>query len=93
MLHLHSALSLPIHQRRLLKPYSIDGRVTVEAGGPGRDEQAALLYEKWLLDVPKLLDIAVLYGRDNPELVQQLMQKVNSIVTHRLSCQPMEDLC
>ena len=51
-------------------------RVTVEPGGPAREEQVALLYNDWLLDVPKLLDIAVLYGRDNTALVQQLMQKV-----------------
>ena len=50
--------------------------MTVEPGGPAREEQGALLYDKWLLDVPKLLDIAVLYGGDNPKLVQQLMQKV-----------------
>lgn len=54
-------------------------RVTVGPGGPAREEQAALLYNDWLLDVPKLLDIAVLYGRDNSALVQQLMQQV----THR----------
>lgn len=34
------------------------------------------MYNDWLLDMPKLLDIAVLYGRDNPQLVQQLMLKV-----------------
>lgn len=51
-------------------------RVTVEPGGPGKQEQAAFLYNDWLLDMPKLLDIAVLYGRDNPQLVQQLMLKV-----------------
>ena len=35
-----------------------------------------MLYDKWLLDIPKLLDIAVLYGRDNPALIQQLMRQV-----------------
>ena len=58
---------------------SIACRVTVEPGGLPADKQAALLYNKWLLDMPKLLDIAVLYGRDNPALVQQLMQMVTSV--------------
>ena len=56
-------------------------RVTVQQGGPSAQDQASMLYNDWLLDMPKLLDIAVLYGRDNPALVQQLMQKV------RYSCE------
>lgn len=39
-------------------------------------EQAKQLYDRWLLDVPKLLDIAALYGPDNPELTRQLLTKV-----------------
>ena len=58
-------------------------RVTVQPGGPSAQNQASMLYNAWLLDMPKLLDIAVLYGRDNPALVQQLMHKV------RRSCEGM----
>ncbi|KAK9909048.1 hypothetical protein WJX75_006462 [Coccomyxa subellipsoidea] len=47
-----------------------------EKGGPVQTEQAKQLYDRWLLDVPKLLDIAALYGPDNPELTRQLLTKV-----------------
>ncbi len=29
-------------------------------------ERKALVYEEWLLDIPKLLDIAAIYGESNP---------------------------
>ena len=63
-------------RRRFICPLA-DCRVTVEPGGPSARDQASMLYNDWLLDMPKLLDIAVLYGRENPALVQQLMQKVS----------------
>jgi uncharacterized protein YaaW (UPF0174 family) len=51
---------------------------------PARQEQADLLYRKWLLDVPKLLDIAALYALDNLEMTQQLMIKVrSSMASHK----------
>ncbi|KAK9819644.1 hypothetical protein WJX72_000683 [[Myrmecia] bisecta] len=42
-----------------------------QAGGLAQQAQAELLYQRWLLDVPKLLDLAVLYGRDNPDLADE----------------------
>lgn len=50
-------------------------RVTT-AGSNASSQRAQLLYDKWVLDVPKLLDLAALYGPDNAGLVQQLMQQV-----------------
>ena len=64
-------------QKRFTCPLA-DCRVTVQPGGPSAQDQASILYNAWLLDMLKLLDIAVLYGRDNPALVQQLMQKVRA---------------
>ena len=52
-------------------------RVTVEDGGPGAKQQATMLYDLWLLDVPKLMDLAVLYGQDNATLLLQFMQQVS----------------
>ncbi len=52
-------------------------------GGPAQTEQAKLLYDRWLLDVPKLLDIAALYGPDNPDLTRQLLSKVEFFTVHR----------
>lgn len=46
------------------------------AGSNASSQRAQLLYDKWVLDVPKLLDLAALYGPDNAGLVQQLMQQV-----------------
>lgn len=48
---------------------------TGEPGGPGAAEQADALYNGWLLDVPKLMDVAVLYGRANGELVRRFMRQ------------------
>ena len=51
-------------------------RVTTgEPGGPGAAEQADALYNGWLLDVPKLMDVAALYGRANGELVRRFMRQ------------------
>ncbi|KAL3156739.1 hypothetical protein ABBQ38_001014 [Trebouxia sp. C0009 RCD-2024] len=46
------------------------------AGSHVSSQRAQLLYDKWVLDVPKLLDLAAIYGPDNAVLVQQLMQQV-----------------
>ena len=53
-------------------------RVTLEAkpGSPPPVRQAAMLYDLWLLDVPKLLDLAALFGTGSPKLVHRLMQQV-----------------
>lgn len=48
---------------------------TGEPGGPGEAEQADALYNGWLLDVPKLMDVAVLYGRANGEHVRRFMRQ------------------
>ena len=46
------------------------------AGSSASSHHSQLLYDKWVLDVPKLLDMAAIYGPDNAPLVQQLMQQV-----------------
>lgn len=51
-------------------------RVANESGAPAETQRAELLYNRWLLDIPKLLDIAALYGPDNPEVMRQFMTKV-----------------
>ena len=43
-----------------------------------------MLYDLWLLDVPKLLDLAALYGTGSPKLVHRLMQQV--IAGRRCTC-------
>merc|ERR1719370_2206846 len=37
---------------------------------------AQLLYDNFLFDVPKLMDIAVLYGGDNKPIVAKMMENV-----------------
>lgn len=36
-------------------------------------EHAAILKEKKLLDIPKLMDICAIYGHDNPDLTKRLV--------------------
>ena len=48
------------------------------AGSSTSSHHYQLLYDKWVLDVPKLLDLAAIYGPDNAPLVQQLMQQVTT---------------
>jgi hypothetical protein len=45
-------------------------------GAPSASQQGALLYDNWWLDVPKLLDIAALYGPSNQGLVGRFMQQL-----------------
>jgi hypothetical protein len=55
-------------------------RVTTgERGGPEPAEQAALLYDRWLLDVPKLMDVAALYGAANGALARRFMRQADPI--------------
>lgn len=35
-----------------------------------------MLYELWLLDIPKLMDVAVLYGTHNLELTCKFLEQV-----------------
>ncbi|KAL3132505.1 hypothetical protein ABBQ32_009050 [Trebouxia sp. C0010 RCD-2024] len=51
-------------------------RLVNTAGSLVSSQRAQLLYDKWVLDVPKLLDLAAIYGPDNAVLVQKLMQQV-----------------
>jgi activating signal cointegrator complex subunit 2 len=37
---------------------------------------ADLLYNKWLVDVPKMMDLAVLYAPGSSQLVRQLLQQL-----------------
>ena len=58
-------------------------RVTVDPGGPPNPEQAELLYGRCLLDVPRLMDVAALYGPANPGLTSKFMQQVCACVWGR----------
>ncbi len=51
-----------------------------EAGAPPAQERAGLVYNGWLLDVPKLLDLAALYVPSNPQLLRRLMSAVRAAV-------------
>lgn len=42
-------------------------------------EARKMVYDKWLLDVPKLLDITAIYGPANPEIIRKLIE--NAIKT------------
>lgn len=46
-------------------------------GGPA-GPRAQLLRKRQLLSLPKLLDICVLYGADNAQLLQQLLSQVRA---------------
>ena len=67
-------------------------RVTVETskGGPTAQEQAQLLYNRWIVDVPKVMDVAALYGRANPDLTRRFMQQARAMlcmeIYHDCSC-------
>lgn len=50
--------------------------VSSEPTAISRTEQSQWLQKSGMLDVPKLLDIAALYGDCNPELLRQLMVQV-----------------
>ena len=45
-------------------------------GTTSGSQHAQMLYDKWILDVPKLLDLAAIYGPDNTLLLQKLLQQV-----------------
>ncbi|GIM03199.1 hypothetical protein Vretimale_8004 [Volvox reticuliferus] len=47
-----------------------------DPGAPTREQQAQMLYNLWLLDIPKLMDVAVLYGAHNPELTRKFLIQV-----------------
>ena len=67
--HLHAlhALTTSKHHRVTLEP---------GAGVPSASERADLVYNNWLIDIPMLMDVAVLYGRDNATLAKQLISQV-----------------
>ena len=41
-------------------------------------EFGTMIYDQWVWDVPTLLDVAVIYGRANPELTEELATRVFS---------------
>ena len=57
-----------------------------EEGTPPQQERRALLYDGWLLDVPKLLDLAALYGPSNPGLLRRLMSAVRTLLAALSAC-------
>ncbi|KAL0032304.1 hypothetical protein WJX79_003738 [Trebouxia sp. C0005] len=59
--------------RRVFATFS---RLVTTAGTSASSQNAQTLYDRWVLDVPKLLDLAAIYGPDNAKLLQQLLQQV-----------------
>jgi hypothetical protein len=47
-----------------------------EAGGPSPAAHGSLLYDNWLLDIPKLLDVCSLYAHTNPTPLKTLLSSV-----------------
>lgn len=43
---------------------------------PSPSQLADLLYSKWLVDVPRMMDLAVLYAPGSTQLVQQLLHQL-----------------
>lgn len=43
---------------------------------PSPSQVAELLYSRWLVDVPKMMDLAVLYAPGSTQLVQQLLHQL-----------------
>lgn len=63
---------------RLLFLTALWFRVT-DQGGPGVPDvmtQAKILYDNWVLDIPKILDVCSIYSTDNRELVVGFLKKV-----------------
>ena len=54
-------------------------RVTTTGTSPA-SQHAQMLYDKWLLDVPKLLDLSAIYGPDNALLLHQLLKQVGLLL-------------
>ena len=52
------------------------GRVSRESGGISREEQRQWLADNSVVDIPRLFDVAVLFGPANRELVTELMRQV-----------------
>jgi hypothetical protein len=54
------------------------GQTAAAAAGskapPGPQQVGDLLYNQWLLDVPKMMDLAVLYGPGSSSLTGQLLE-------------------
>ncbi|EFJ49762.1 hypothetical protein VOLCADRAFT_89548 [Volvox carteri f. nagariensis] len=59
-----------------------------DPGGPPRDQQAQMLYDMWLLDIPKLMDVAVLYGTHNLDLTRKFLCQARRILGHVFELQP-----
>lgn len=41
-----------------------------------RHEQGTWLYDRWMIDVPKIFDLCVLYGEENPDLTRRFLQNL-----------------
>lgn len=33
-----------------------------------------MIYDEWLVDLPKILDIVAIYGDSNPEIIKSLVE-------------------
>lgn len=49
---------------------------TQQQAPPSPSQVAELLYNKWLMDVPKMMDLCVLYAPGSAQLVQQLLHQL-----------------
>jgi hypothetical protein len=49
---------------------------TQQQAPPSPSQVADALYNKWLVDVPKMMDLAVLYAPGSAHLVQELLHQL-----------------
>jgi activating signal cointegrator complex subunit 2 len=74
-----AAVSSPCLSSSPHQPHPTPQHSVAREAGPGVPppaQQGALLYDNWILDVPKLMDLAALYGPTNPALVSRLLQQL-----------------
>ncbi|MEW5300920.1 MAG: hypothetical protein WDW36_003812 [Sanguina aurantia] len=71
-----SASSVHLARRMFMVLMRMVSSTEGQAAGLTPQQHAALLYDQWLLDVPKLMDVCVLYGPTNTALLKQFMQQV-----------------
>lgn len=71
-----SSKQQPQYQQKQQQHKSSAAAATTQPPPPTRSQVSDLLYNKWLLDVPKMLDLAVLYAPGSSQLVQELLHQL-----------------
>eukprot|EP00877_Chromochloris_zofingiensis_P004569 jgi/Chrzof1/14112/Cz08g25160.t1 len=68
-----SQLSAELYRKVFMVLWRMVSTSETKQGAPNPAQQASFLYNNWIFDVPKLMDICVLYGSSNKPLVSQLI--------------------